>query len=252
MRGLAVLLPLTLLVGCVTFPSKLAVTQLQDAKKLSTTSNAYNGLATLAVDCPARPGKERERDFACAQLWAYKASGCLKDYQDRLDAIAGKLLPTAEERAGIADDLSCALSASASAQSFVPGLFPPNRQGDLLTILILRARAIERRRENPDVGDRTTDTFEIGAVSAQMTALPNGSYYAAYFLAGNAASHASAAGRAAQRATGAAKDANRAQACGYAQGGLQILPDVVPVPALVDPLATRRDILDRLKTGFCA
>lgn len=257
--------PITLLLllgGCLMatpFPSKRAVQQLEGAKKVDAQSAEYAALGDLSVDCPAEPANDRQRDMVCAQLWAFKASGCLKVYHKGAQALAGQIAISAEERAVPAVALGCALTASANAIAFLP----PQPNGDAaLRILILRARTIELRRGLRETREALIDDAEIGAVAARIAPLPDGaapdgsppegSYYASYFLAGTAARNATKAALAARAGPDDLRAAERAGACSLARGGLQVLPVVESVRSLHGPLATRRNILTRLVTEFCS
>jgi len=254
---------LVLLGGCALlatpFPTKRAVQQLENAKKLDAQSDAYVALGDLAVDCPAEPATGRQRDMVCAQLWAFKASACLKVYQRDSQALTGRVVITAEARAAPAAALECALTASANATAFLP----PRPTGDAaLRILVLRARSIELRRSLRDARDALDDDAELGAVAARMAPLPagpaadgsppEGSYYASYFLAGTAARNANKAALAARAGPEDRLAVERASACSLARGGLQVLPLGDSMRALAAPLATRRAILTRLTTEFCS
>lgn len=265
MRPISPLL-LSLLSGCflttAQLPSKLAIQQLEAAKKLNPQSVDYNKLISVQVDCPTRPATDRQRDMSCAQLWAYKASGCLKAQQDYTSAIAGRVVISADEREAPSRALDCALAASESAVAFLPST-PLGQNGEnALKILILRARTIELRRARRDTREAVIDDAEIGAVAMQMTPLPNGplpdgspsegSYYASYFLAGTAARNATKAALAAQSGPDEQRNVEKSRACSAAQGGLQVLPKTVKSPSLDAPLTTRRNLLTRLTTEFCA
>ncbi|MEG8016220.1 hypothetical protein [Sphingomonas sp. 22R3R2A-7] len=254
---------LLLLGSCVLlkppFPSKRAVQQLEAAKKVDALSAEYAALGNLPVECPAEPATDRQRDMVCAQLWAFKASGCVKAYQTGIQVPVGRSAISPEERAAPVALLGCALTASASAITFLP----PQPNGDAaLRVLILRARIIELRRGLRDTREALADDAEIGAVAARMTPLPNasgpdgsspdGSYYASYFLAGTAARNATKAALAARAGPQDRRAAEKSAACSLARGGLQVLPVTESVHALDAPLATRRNILTRLTTEFCS
>ncbi len=233
------------------FPTPLAIRQLDAAKRLPPQSAEYDTLASLRVNCPATPATARQRDMACAQLWSYKASGCLKAHQDRTNAIAGRVTILAEERAAPSTALDCAEAASASAIAFLPSASDGVDGESVLKILVLRARTIELRRAARDTRDAAVDDAEIGAVAAQMPPLPDGAEYAAYFLAGTATRNATKAATAARAGPEGQRPSERATACAAAQGGLQILPAATSARALTAALAKRRDTLTRLTTEFC-
>jgi len=265
-RNAVLLLLIGQLGGCflpaAPFPSKLAVKQLEAAKKLKPALAEYDTLAALPVDCPVTPATDRQRDMACAQLWTYKASSCLKVRQDSVNAVPDGAGISAVEREARAKMVECALAASASAVAFLP-LAPTGETGaSALRILILRARTIELRRETRNAQEAVIDDAEIGAVAVQMTPLPDGplpdgsppdgAYYASYFLAGTAARNATKAGQAARFGPEADRPDAKASACSAAQGGLQVLPKSTLLRALDAPLTTRRNNLTRLATEFCS